>query len=330
MTINRKIFDIIIRTIPIREGEYMGIPKRKLFSTERNIPKQYASFLILTLFIFHTTLVHGFNKQYSPSKIRKIEFCAEGLFGGNQPLPGFSHFSYDKRNKNKIIGNTFELEAALYLQQKKCEPILGFGLVIQFVDDGVFVVINEQIEELTTTEFDVISEHYVVECKSSVHPGRKTNLQQLEKEQKMLLWTRSLLEDLQHGNLSISHESGRITLNGPSTYNMDINLYCNWMDELPIENPIDRFIYIIGILAAKELRVFFKNTVSPEFAGRLAQNRFFYEDNIQIVRSKYNKFADFEALFDQETAEDDISSISPQRSSTPTPNYYETSYYAMA
>lgn len=315
--------------MPIREGEYMGIPKKNLFSTERNNTSKYISFFMLTLFILHTTLIHGFNKQYSPSKIRKIEICAEGLFGGNQPLPGFSHFFFDKRNKNKITGNTFELESALYLQQKK-EPILGFGLTIQFVDDGAFVVINGNIDELSTTELDVISEHYVIECKSSGHPGRKTNIQQLEKEQKMLLWMRSLLEDLQHGNLSISHEAGRITLNSPSTYNMDINLYCNWMNELPIENPIDRFIYIMGLLAAKEFRVFFKNSVSPEFASRLAQNRFLYEDNIQIATRKDSRFAEFEALFDQETAEDDISSLSPQRSSTPTPNYYETSYYVMA
>jgi hypothetical protein len=321
--------------MPVGEGGIMNGQENNFFFSQMSAKTPYAHFIILTLFILNTTVAYGFNNQprcsYSLNKIRKIEWYAEELFGGSQPLPGFSRFISDKKNKRKETGNIFELESALYLQQKKCDPILGFSLTIQFAYDGAFVNINnEGIVELATTEFDVISQHHVVECKSSWHPSRTTSMQQLEKEQTMLRWMNSLFQDLQHGDLTISYELGKITLKGPSTCNVNIDLYSNWMDELPIANPIDRFIYIMSLLATKNLLVFFKNAVSPEFAEKLSHNNFRYQDNVQMVIRKDDKLIDVEAVFDQAPADEDPISLSPQRPSTPMPSDYEMSYYTMA
>jgi hypothetical protein len=86
----------------------------------------------------------------------------------------------------------------------------------------------------------------------------------------------------------------------------------------------------MSLLATKNLLVFFKNAVSPEFAEKLSHNNFRYQDNVQMVIRKDDKLIDVEAVFDQAPADEDPISLSPQRPSTPMPSDYEMSYYTMA
>ena len=197
-------------------------------------------------------------------------------------LPGFQHILQSKNG-----GKYFELETALYLHKEEPEEVIeGFGLEIMFYGDKINANINGEAVVLPTTEFDVITRSFVVECKSawSDAKGLDGHLKQFIKEQNMIAWMGALVKDLAKDRAYIRHQFKDATKSnffvcGRCTFGKIVKLSCSWVNQHTSKACIDQFVGIVHMLAKKSLLVLFKTHLDDE----LAEN--FYAFNIDVFDS---------------------------------------------
>ncbi len=245
----------------------------------------------------------------APQKIRTffvllfvLSFFNSTIKPWHTKTPSSPVFSEKRRGLIKLLrqidikGNEFEIASALKLAYDG-ERIVGFDLDINFKDGCVTVVIDREMHQLHTTEFDIVSSNYVVECKSSKNPSINCDIAQFTKEQTMLRWLNAVMRDLDKRKLSInSYISKRsnkpfIVLNGPCTNYKDIDFTSTWFTAENEDECIDQFISIIEILVDKDVRVMFQGLLTAEFGNELYEQGLPFEEGIHLP-FELSKFID--------------------------------------
>ncbi|MCK4651372.1 hypothetical protein KAT08_04325 [Candidatus Babeliales bacterium] len=239
--------------------------------------KKSISFLIFSFFIFLNSFSH--QDLNSLKSISKLHFAYN--------LPGFS-----KTLAFKNYGDSFELESALYLKSLG-EHVYGFGLEIELRNmTGKKIVVPleglNDFFEIRTTEYDVVTEKFVVECKAGKSKSFK-KINQFIKEQKMLIFIKNIYDELMNNsscfcNFSFNKKGRSIfTLNGVSTEHQDVSLMSNWITGKTIEKCVKEWANIINILSKKSLIIMFKYSVSNSFAKILREKDLIFYDNINHI-----------------------------------------------
>ncbi len=184
-------------------------------------------------------------------------------------------------------GASFELESALYAEKELGETILGFGLELVIKEGVVQILLDGEILEMRTTEYDVVTQNYVIESKSSGRPGRHARIDQFEKEKTMLLWLKVVLEEMVADTMAygITYDPDIegvpfFTINGAATCYQEISFTCNWIPYLDDEQFIFSWIQLIRMLSQKTLLVFFKNTANAHLRARLEERDLEFYDEV--------------------------------------------------
>ncbi|MFC1894891.1 hypothetical protein ACFLYH_03000 [Candidatus Dependentiae bacterium] len=147
----------------------------------------FISFFFIPCFSNNNTIIELSKKTFSPN------------------MPGLQ-----ETINSKNVGSIFELETALFVNKNMKEKIIGFSLDINFLFNDnkkhYAYVKNEktsknQIIELITTEYDVVTESSVIECKMGKKNKRK-NFKQFRKEANTLLLFKKIKEELEGKKLS--------------------------------------------------------------------------------------------------------------------------------
>ncbi|MBD3273356.1 hypothetical protein GF385_03355 [Candidatus Dependentiae bacterium] len=244
---------------------------------------------IVTLSRDNFKYISGFNivlnslfKNYSFKSTRRMRHSKKRMA---------KHKQYIKKIKYDL-GKLFELETALTLKDHFKEDILGLNLEINISDyknsPKAKVLLDGSRVELRTTEYDVVTKNFVVECKSGKINAKKINLYQFIKERNVIKWFKKIKEEIINGCLNYGiklTKKGRamLVLNGPSTLNKDICLLSCWLRDFDTnfntEVFYDIWSRIIDIISSKELILIFKQKISEKVASVLKREGFNYKDN---------------------------------------------------
>lgn len=195
-------------------------------------------------------------------------------------MPGLHSLMF----KIKKEGFAFELEAALMLAEK--ERIIGFDLDLCFLKQQATVCIAGQAVELATTEFDIVTNHWAVECKCLKHP-KKRNIHQFIKEKIMIAWCQELAKEITANEITFSFMASAkgvpfVVINGPATFNKSTPITSSWLTAATAEGCVEQFKDVINLLSTKQPCVFFSRRISPEFASTLRHSNITFEDNIHF------------------------------------------------
>ncbi len=228
------------------------------------------------------TSLHIFSRTPSPEPCRFVQ------------VPPSPVFSKKRQNIIKLLkqihvkGNEFEIESAVTLA-KEGERIVGFDLDINFKDGTAPVMLEDGTTvEINTTEFDIVSSHYAVECKSSKNPSHNCDIEQFTKEQTMIRWLNMVWYDIQTENLEFgffkSWKNNRpfVVIKGPSTKDQNIELTSTWFTADTERECIKQFIKIVELLVDKKFCIFFQSEIEPTFGRELCAKGLPYEDKIRI------------------------------------------------
>ncbi len=206
-------------------------------------------------------------------------------------LPGFRYAI----THAKTPGDWFEIEAALYVEHSLFDSVIGFRLEIEFLQQSITIPSdNNRTEKLASTEFDIVTATYAIECKSSCHnkSSYKKATQQIYKEITMLNWFKRISKDLAEKKVTIAHKFEKakrhfkkpksvFTLNGPCTLGKDIQLYCSWIDQETAEGCIEQLKSIITFMARKTLLVLFKSYIPTALTIKFKENNIAYHADIE-------------------------------------------------
>jgi hypothetical protein len=213
---------------------------------------------------------------------RQIQYAISQVCAGS--LPG---------NILRLRGLLYELEAALCLKSLG-EEIIGFEADITFVGSSISVFVNSCAYDLRSTEYDVITTHWAVECKRNPDDFMFDKVcDQLIKEQIMIRWLRDLVVDINTGRLSIvyskltSRKDGVrfpvFILNGPSTGFRDVYISSTWIS-FGVANlkGIGACADLIMLLASKNPIVCCKGAISVDNKSYLDSLGIVTRDNFNL------------------------------------------------
>lgn len=198
-------------------------------------------------------------------------------------IPGIEKLIQDSTN-NK--GASFELESALVRHCHDGDQVLGFNLEITFEKETAQIAIDGHEALLNSTEFDIITSHCAIECKSGTNIDGRC-FSQLRKEQAMLAWMKSLKKDLEAGDLTLeikrhSHARTFFKLQGASTRDKPIILAISWING-PFETEyIAQLVEVIQLLATKKMMAFYKTTISDAFQAKLMMHGIGFEQHVNF------------------------------------------------
>jgi hypothetical protein len=216
-------------------------------------------------------------------KDRAIQF-----FGSD--LPGLMHLLQSKKS-----GDLFELYSGIYIQGTLSQRVLGFDLEIKFANNEIKIPGNRCDMRLRTTEFDIVTENSVIECKSSAKPSTyaKEYFRQFDKEQTMLDWLALVGRDYDNKTLKVDyylkHDGAPVLfkLRGYSTCNKDIGVEFSWIRTDGEQDYVQQLISLVKMLASKKFVVFFKEYVPVPFKEKLEYNNIAFCEGIDEFTSEY-------------------------------------------
>lgn len=203
-------------------------------------------------------------------------------------MPGFQQLL----PKIKEPGFAFELETALIFAHKH-EKVIGFDLDLTFLHQQEFIYFDGQTQELRTTEFDIVTENFAVECKCIKHPHNK-NLPQFIKEKNLLIWCKELAKNIAEEKVAYSFTTYARTkpvviITCPATNGQAIPITSSWLTASSAEGCIEQFKDIILLLSTKYPTVFFSRPVSNEFALKLRDLNISFVDDVSLrTKGSYN------------------------------------------
>ena len=188
-------------------------------------------------------------------------------------------------------GRLFEFEAALHSQLDVGQKVEGFSLNIIPIDSGLAspVVVNFYGEDfiLRQTEFDVVTDRYLIECKSCGRPEHYLvegisgddpehgKLWQFNKEHNVLGWFRSVWDDIVQGEMQFKARRDStgdlyLSLSGRRTNYTNIGFKCSWFKDIFCpEEYVSLWLNLIKNLTTKEFVIFFKNRVPAELRTKI-------------------------------------------------------------
>jgi len=217
---------------------------------------------LIRIYLFFPIFYFSFLFSISNQEIKSL---AKQKFN---KVPGFE-LTLSSQN----YGKWFELETALCAEEFIGEEVIAFGLLINIWNQDHVMRIsygNEDYLELKTTEFDIVTENHVIECKNSAKPKF---YEQFLKEQSMLLFFRNLKKDIENNDLDFfeikrnkkkSKNINILTIKGPCTGEKDLSITCNLLNDYSISECENLWLKIIEILSKKSLFVVFRNEVPFE------------------------------------------------------------------
>ncbi len=214
-----------------------------------------------------------------------IEFSQERF---NINMPGFQAV-LDSPN----VGKWFELETALCIHDFYNEKVLGFNLDINITDTlnnrVVEVLIPGYKVELRSTEYDIVTNEHVFECKSGKIISKRIKMSQFFKERNLIEWFKVVKREALEGSLTYKIEFSKkgnpvLVINGISTMGKDIRLVSSWIDCWSSNDFYDHWSEIIELLSTKELILVFKRRSSGYVRALLQRNNFVLEDYFSYKR----------------------------------------------
>jgi hypothetical protein len=209
-------------------------------------------------------------------------------------------------------GDWFELEAALYAEHILLDPVAGLRLAIEFNKPSIIIPSDDnQTTELRSTEFDIITAQYAIECKSSCHNKKSYEkaAQQICKEVTMLAWLKKISDDIAKKNISITHHFERskrrftkpksiFTIKGPCTLGQNVQFYCSWVDQEASEQCIEQLKSIVTFMAHKTLLVLFKTYIPEALIKNLEKKNIAYRADVEYEEKQDDAVADLQTQFD--------------------------------
>lgn len=197
-------------------------------------------------------------------------------------------------------GFAFELETALVFAAQR-ESVIGLDLDIAFFNPQETVCVEGQPLQLHTTEFDVITDHFAVECKCIKRVTSK-NIHQFIKERNMIAWCQELARDIAQGKMSYSFmyaSSGKpfIGIQSPSTYNRCIPICSTWLTAPTPKECFDQLKDIILLLAQKKPVVAFSKPISPALFIELKDLNITALGNVHLGQKPVTTIEDVSLLF---------------------------------
>ena len=200
----------------------------------------------------------------------------------NINMPGFQTVL-----RNKSIGKWFELETALCIHDFYNEKVIGLNLDINISDTlknhKVDVLINDSKIELRTTEYDVVTDKHVFECKSGRIQKRKIKIGQFIKERNLIEWFKIVKREIITGSLSYRTMFNRkgwpvLVINGITTLGKDVCLRSSWLNNINIDDFYSCWSEIIELISTRKLILSFKQRSSDYVRSLLNRYNFIVED----------------------------------------------------
>lgn len=206
-------------------------------------------------------------------------------------LPGFNKLLHSGHE-----GRFFELESALYILLSRIghQDILGFDLEIMFYSSNPHDILSANLGQetvlLRTTEFDIVTTDFVIECKKCAAARSGKSVSQFLKEKDTLKWINWIARKIKRGKLRIAHnfssksmEKSVFTLSKISRKShVGVTFSCSWVIGRDAEECIESLKRIINMLSEKALIVFFKNSADPDFMRTLVENKIDFRENISL------------------------------------------------
>lgn len=219
---------------------------------------------------------------------REIIQLSQERFDSN--MPGFQSVL-----KSRSFGKWFELETALCIHDFYNEKVLGFNLDINITstlttNNNIVEVLIPGLKkvELRGTEYDVVTDKHVFECKSGKFKKR-INMRQFLKERNLIEWFKVIKGETITGSLNYRikfTKKGKpiLVLNGISTLGKDICLSSNWLKDFNPDNFYDHWSEIIELLSTKKLQLVFKQEASKYIYSLLYRNSFDLDANFSYAK----------------------------------------------
>ncbi|MFH1831877.1 MAG: hypothetical protein ABH827_03670 [bacterium] len=216
------------------------------------------------------------------------------IFGS---LPGLKKLLNGHNCQND--GPSFELLTALYLHGDN-QNIIGLNLDIVVFDSEIGYLQDGSRVCLRSSEFDVITDKIVCECKSTQDPEiQKTKeLAQFAKERSMLAWVTQVCEEIKTDKIDVSCRINRnghflLMLNGKCTGYKDVSLMSSWVDGVTEKECYAQWGRILHMLSNKSFMAVFKAPVRPDGLGQsLRDGGFKFIDRLRLsaIDSMTEKF----------------------------------------
>lgn len=243
----------------------------------------------------------------------EIKILAQSLFANK---PGFGVIA-----NSKVSGHIFEMESALWVMTRYNQTIKGFDLSLDFFDEN-----DKKIDQLST-EFDVITDKYAIECKSAKKPAKHGSniLYQARKEHSTLSLFQNIYKEIflakflgkistiQHNDDFIFDVSNNMTLVVSRRHKLHstltvrgsivdkpLTIQCNWIQHSTSQQEAKEWMELIKTLGSCYFIIFFGGKVSETFALKLNDGKtekpkndinFFYNDEIKLDKQDFAKLA---------------------------------------
>ncbi len=205
----------------------------------------------------------------------------------SKTLPGLSIVLQQLKDP----GILFELESGLFAQEYLSVNVLGFRLGFYFRDGYKTIFKDQQRIDLIDTEYDVVTDTFLIESKWSydMQPyNREVILEQLAKERNMAAWFDAVDDELFSGNLKIQYflsKKGKslFILRGKSTGDRTVVLECSWVTGYNERSCIEQFAKAIKSVANKKPVTFFKSCPGSYVRKKMLERAFVFYEYIEYL-----------------------------------------------
>ena len=251
-------------------------------------------FITSAIFCFRGLFCSILGPNFTTQEFRTREFSTQAFAIQELAITKFSHLpGFNKLLNSGNEGRFFEMESALYilLGRMGYQDIFGFDLEFAFFSSEIPFNLGHEIVLLRTTEFDVVTTDFVIECKNCAAPRSGKSIAQFLKEKDTLKWIRWIARKIKRGKLCISHnfngknrEKSVFTLSNISKKSHKGLIFsCSWVIGRDAEECIESLKKIINMLSENELIVFFRNSAEQDFMRALVENRIDFRENIRLA-----------------------------------------------
>lgn len=214
-----------------------------------------------------------------------LGFYAQKKF--SKTLPGIS-FIFQQINDP---GTLFELESGLFAQEYLNVNVLGFKLGFYFKEGYNTIFQKQQQVDLIDTEYDVVTDTFLIESKWSydMQPyNRAEILEQLAKEKNMAAWLDAVDDELFSGDLNIQYflsKRGKslFILRGKSTGDRTVVLECSWVTGHTERVCKEQFIKALRAVANKKPVTFFKSCPGVNIRKKMIERSFAFYEYIEYL-----------------------------------------------
>ncbi|MCF7899182.1 hypothetical protein K9L05_00865 [Candidatus Babeliales bacterium] len=278
----------------------MNMEQKNIFSK-----KFFKNFLKIVFFFFLF-----FNYLFSISN-------EEVVFLANQKYSQLSGFS--SKNSINDQGKCFEFLSALWAEQELHENILGFNLDLCILKQKKDKCSNKiRFFEQSATEYDVVTDHFLIESKSSSSPNLYTKIEQLKKEKNTIELCREILNNHESRFLEFSFmyrgKKPWIGVKGLLERNKKMFFTSKMIRGGNEKELLSQWFELIKTIAKRELLVFFRSPIDTELVSKLQEHDITFYDKIDSLDSDYDFETESESSISlsQDLQDKDIRDMSPQ------------------